>query len=118
MFRIRLHLSGLLYMSWDVREISFPVYILTSLTPPFETDGLGPLLFSPLSEIPSVGRNIPYIVTFGIFVILCAPTATVNNFGGLIALRFLQGYFGSPCLATGAASMGDMVCTVRNRLGH
>jgi hypothetical protein len=36
MFRIRLHLSGLLYMSWDVREISFPVYILISLTPPFE----------------------------------------------------------------------------------
>ena len=69
--------------------------------------GLGPLLFSPLSEIPAVGRNAPYIVTFFIFVVLCVPTTLVNNFGGLLALRFLLGFFGSPCLATGGASYGD-----------
>ena len=55
-----------------------------------------------------IGRNPPYLVTFAIFVILCVPTALVNNFAGLVVLRFLQGYFGSPCLATGGASMGDM----------
>jgi DHA1 family multidrug resistance protein-like MFS transporter len=32
----------------------------------------------------------------------------VNNFAGLLVLRFLQGFFGSPCLANGAASLGDM----------
>lgn len=70
--------------------------------------GTGPLLFSPLSEIPRIGRNPPYIITFGIFVILCVPTALVNNFAGLLVLRFLQGFFGSPCLATGGASFGDV----------
>ena len=70
--------------------------------------GVGPLLFSPVSEIPVVGRNPPYIITFAIFVILCVPTALVKNFAGLLVLRFLQGYFGSPCLATGGATMGDL----------
>jgi len=70
--------------------------------------GSGPLIFSPLSEIPLVGRNPPYIFTFFIFVILTIPTALVSNFAGLLVLRFLQGYFGSPALATGGATMGDM----------
>src|SRR5271155_3063460 len=72
------------------------------------SDGIGPLLFSPISEIPIVGRNPPYLLTFGIFVLLCVPTALVDNFGGLLVLRFLQGFFGSPCLATGGASIGDI----------
>lgn len=70
--------------------------------------GIGPLLFSPLSEIPSIGRNPPYMITFGIFVVLSIGTACVDNFSGLIALRFFQGFFGSPCLATGGASIGDI----------
>ncbi|MCJ1309650.1 hypothetical protein MMC25_003310 [Agyrium rufum] len=70
--------------------------------------GTGPLLFSPLSEIPIIGRNPPYILTFGIFVILCVPTALVNNFAGFLVLRFLQGFFGSPCLATGGATFQDI----------
>jgi DHA1 family multidrug resistance protein-like MFS transporter len=70
--------------------------------------GIGPLIFSPISEIPIIGRNPPYMVTFAIFVILCVPTALVNNLTGLLILRFLQGFFGSPCLATGGASIGDL----------
>ncbi|KAF3046167.1 hypothetical protein E8E11_002993 [Didymella keratinophila] len=50
--------------------------------------GIGPLLFSPLSEIPIIGRNPPYIVSYAIFVILC--------------------FFGSPCLATGGATLQDV----------
>jgi DHA1 family multidrug resistance protein-like MFS transporter len=71
--------------------------------------GLGPLLFSPLSEIPAIGRNPPYALTFVVFVILCVPTSLVNNFAGLMVLRFLLGFFGSPCLATGPASYGDFL---------
>jgi DHA1 family multidrug resistance protein-like MFS transporter len=70
--------------------------------------GVGPLLFSPLSEIPIVGRNPPYIVSYAIFVILLVPSSLVDNFNGLIALRFLQGFFGSPCLATGGATLQDI----------
>lgn len=75
--------------------------------------GLGPLLFSPLSEIPKIGRNPPYIITFAIFTILCVPTALVDNFAGLMVLRFLQGFFGSPILATGGASLQDMFSLIK-----
>jgi DHA1 family multidrug resistance protein-like MFS transporter len=75
--------------------------------------GLGPLLFSPLSEIPKIGRNPPYIITFAVFTILCVPTALVDNFAGLMVLRFLQGFFGSPILATGGASLQDMFSLIK-----
>ncbi|KAL7907590.1 major facilitator superfamily domain-containing protein [Trichoderma velutinum] len=75
--------------------------------------GIGPLVFSPLSEIPAIGRNPPYIITFGIFLAISAGTAVVNNFPALIVLRFLQGFFGSPCLATGGASFGDVYNLVK-----
>jgi DHA1 family multidrug resistance protein-like MFS transporter len=70
--------------------------------------GIGPLIFSPLSEIPRIGRNPVYIITMFLFVILSIPTAFVGNFAGLMVLRFLQGFFGSPCLASGGASIGDI----------
>ena len=68
--------------------------------------GLGPMLFSPLSEIPVVGRTLPYTTTYFIFVILCIPMALVDNIAGIL-LRFCLGFFGSPCLATAGASYGD-----------
>ena len=70
--------------------------------------GTGPLLFSPLSELPVIGRNPVYIVTMFLFVIISIPTAVPHNYAGLMVLRFLQGFFGSPCLASGGASVGDM----------
>ena len=70
--------------------------------------GTGPLIFSPMSEIPIIGRNPVYMITMFLFVIISIPTAFVGNFGGLLVLRFLQGFFGSPCLASGGASIGDM----------
>lgn len=76
-------------------------------------DGLGPLLFSPLSEIYFIGRNPVYFGTFILFAAFTALTAIVENFTGFIILRFLQAFFGSPCLATGAASLGDMVRSSR-----
>ncbi|CAK7266411.1 hypothetical protein SEPCBS119000_002015 [Sporothrix epigloea] len=80
--------------------------------------GVGPLIFSPLSEIPAIGRNPVYAVTMILFVVVSLPASLAygnlpggyssGNFGGFIMLRFLQGFFGSPCLASGAASLGDM----------
>lgn len=92
-------------VSQEVASLGLSLYVLAY--------GLGPLLFSPLSEIPSIGRNPPYMVSFGIFVILCIPTALVNNVAGLLVLRFLQGFFGSPCLATGGASLQDIYSLIK-----
>ncbi|KAI4618706.1 hypothetical protein J4E80_005308 [Alternaria sp. BMP 0032] len=58
--------------------------------------------------LPQLGRNIPYITTFALFTILTLPTALVDNLGGFLFLRFLLGFFGSPCLANGGATMQDL----------
>jgi DHA1 family multidrug resistance protein-like MFS transporter len=70
--------------------------------------GVGPMLWAPLSEIPIIGRNWIYVPTYILFVILSIPTALVDNFAGLMVLRFLTGFFGSPVLANGGATIGDM----------
>ncbi|KAE8831735.1 hypothetical protein HRS9139_05977 [Pyrenophora teres f. teres] len=70
--------------------------------------GIGCLLFSPLSEVPAIGRNPPYAISGFLFIILCIPTSLVNNFPGLMVLRFLLGFMASPCLATAGASLGDI----------
>ncbi|KAJ3468123.1 hypothetical protein MRS44_002188 [Fusarium solani] len=71
--------------------------------------GVGPLIWSPLSEMPAVGRNLPYLVPLLTFVVLSVPTALANSIGSLLVLRFLQGFFGSPVLSTGGASLSDIV---------
>ncbi|OQE34936.1 hypothetical protein PENCOP_c015G08910 [Penicillium coprophilum] len=70
--------------------------------------GTGPMIWSPLSEIPSIGRNPPYGISVTVFLLLSIPTALVNNVPGFLILRFLQGFFGSPGLATGGASIADV----------
>ncbi|XP_014559290.1 hypothetical protein COCVIDRAFT_92370 [Bipolaris victoriae FI3] len=70
--------------------------------------GIGCLLFSPLSEVPAIGRNPPYAISGFLFVILCIPTSLVDNFAGLMVLRFLLGFMASPCLATAGASLADV----------
>jgi MFS transporter, DHA1 family, multidrug resistance protein len=66
------------------------------------------MFFSPLSELPSIGRNWIYIITFALYLIFTVGTAVANNFGGLITMRFIAGFFGSPALATGGATLQDM----------
>jgi len=70
--------------------------------------GLGPMIWSPMSEIPQFGRNAIYICTLTVFVFLQFAVVYAKNFGMLLAFRFLTGFFGSPVLATGGASLSDM----------
>ncbi|KAL8865616.1 MAG: hypothetical protein Q9174_006793, partial [Haloplaca sp. 1 TL-2023] len=70
--------------------------------------GIGPMLWAPMSEIPMIGRNPVYIGTLAVFVIFQVPTALATNFAMLLCFRFLTGFIGSPVLATGGASIGDM----------
>lgn len=60
------------------------------------------------SEIPSVGRNWPYVLTFIPYMLLSIPLALVDNPSAFMFLRFLQGFLGSPILATGGASLSDV----------
>jgi DHA1 family multidrug resistance protein-like MFS transporter len=70
--------------------------------------GIGDLLFSPLTEIPIIGRNPVYYLTFIAFWAISFGPPNVDTFGGLLALRFFLGFFGSPALANGGATVGDL----------
>ncbi|ETN37368.1 uncharacterized protein HMPREF1541_08359 [Cyphellophora europaea CBS 101466] len=70
--------------------------------------GVGPMFFSPISEIPFVGRNPPYIWSFVVFFLVSIIIAVVDNFPAMVVLRFLQGFFGSPILASGGATIEDI----------
>ncbi|KAF2120724.1 major facilitator superfamily domain-containing protein [Lophiotrema nucula] len=79
--------------------------------------GTGPIIWSPMSEIPYIGRNPVYITTLFVFVMFQIPTALASNFGMLLAFRFLTGFFGSPALATGGASITDMYAPRKQAYG-
>ncbi len=48
------------------------------------------MIFSPLSETPSLGRNWIYIVTLLLYIAFTVGTAVAQNFDTLLALRFWQ----------------------------
>ncbi|KAF7364912.1 MFS general substrate transporter [Mycena venus] len=58
--------------------------------------GIGPMFLSPLQELPYSGPQ-PSI-----------PIVTATNMATVLAMRFMTGFFGSPALATGGASMADI----------
>ncbi|KAH9976873.1 MFS transporter [Lactifluus volemus] len=79
--------------------------------------GLGPMVWAPLSEVPQIGRMPIYILTLAVFVVLQVPTALATNYGMLIAFRFLTGFFGSPILATGGATIADIYAPKKRAYG-
>ncbi|RDW74892.1 caffeine resistance protein [Coleophoma cylindrospora] len=70
--------------------------------------GLGPMLFSPMSEMPTIGRSRIYFWTLFTFVLLQLPTGYAVNIAMLLVFRFLTGFFRGPVLATGGATIIDM----------
>lgn len=75
--------------------------------------GSGAMIFSPLSEIPVLGRNWIYIITLVMYLAFSIGAAVAPKYGGLITLRFLAGFVGSPALATGGATLQDMYSIVK-----
>ncbi|KAF2786605.1 MFS general substrate transporter [Melanomma pulvis-pyrius CBS 109.77] len=71
--------------------------------------GFGPLVFSPLSEIPALGRNGLYIATLFTFTLLVIPTTLTNSLPAFMVARFLCAFFGSPPLSTSPASFTDVL---------
>ncbi|KAJ4191015.1 hypothetical protein NW755_005226 [Fusarium falciforme] len=54
--------------------------------------GLGPMLFSPMSETPQIGRSRIYFWTLFAFVLLELPTGYATNMAMLLVFRFLTGF--------------------------
>ncbi|PNP48842.1 hypothetical protein THARTR1_10287 [Trichoderma harzianum] len=87
-------------VSVEASELGLALYVLAY--------GVGPFIFGPLTEIPVIGRNPVYYLTFLVFFALSFPAATINSFGGLLAVRFFAGFFGSVGIAIGGASIQDV----------
>ncbi|KAJ4859898.1 major facilitator superfamily domain-containing protein [Trichoderma breve] len=85
-------------VSVEASELGLALYVLAY--------GVGPLIFGPLTEIPVIGRNPVYYLTFLVFFALSFPAATINSFGGLLAVRFFAGFFGSVGIAIGGPAIG------------
>ena len=77
----------------------------------------GPMLWSPLSEAPKVGRNPVYITTLAIFVLLQLPIALAPNVETVLIFRFLSSFFGSPGMALGGATVNDMYLPLKRSYG-
>jgi len=75
------------------------------------------MVWAPLSEVPQIGRMPIYILTLAAFVLLQIPTALATNYGMLITFRFLTGFFGSPVLATGGATLVDLYSPKKRAYG-
>jgi len=75
------------------------------------------MVWAPLSEVPQIGRMPIYILTLAAFVLLQIPTALATNYGMLMAFRFLTGFFGSPILATGGATVADLYSPKKRAYG-
>lgn len=69
-------------------------------------------LFSNHRNVPS-GKK-PYLRGhIGFFLLVFqVGVATTHTFVGLLALRFITGFFSSPAISTGAATLGDVVSSV------
>src|ERR1700760_1534971 len=61
-----------------------------------------------MSEMNDVGRNTAYMSSFFTFIVMTAIGCGVNNFPGIVVIRFIQGFFGGTVLAMGAASAQDI----------
>lgn len=58
--------------------------------------GIGPMFLSPLTEVPHIGRNPPYMISLFIFVVLQVPTVLATNVPEFLVLRFLAEFLGIP----------------------
>lgn len=74
--------------------------------------GIGPLIFSPMSENAALGRTSIYIVTVFFFFILQIPQSfgpATHSLASLTVLRLLAGISASAPMGTGGASASDVM---------
>ena len=66
----------------------------------------GPMTLAPLSEY--YGRSPIYIFSYGIYLLLLAGTASVQDLGGFLILRLLSGLFSSVTIANFGGTIADL----------
>jgi DHA1 family multidrug resistance protein-like MFS transporter len=70
-----------------------------------------------MSEIPKLGRGGIYFWTLLAFTLLQLPTGFAVNMPMFLVFRWITGFIGSPSLATGGATIGDIYDPARAAYG-
>ncbi|EAW13224.1 MFS transporter [Aspergillus clavatus NRRL 1] len=70
--------------------------------------GIGPLILSPLSSLPSIGRTAVYILGSVAFCLFNIGTALARNLETILILRFLGGFVGSAPISVGGATLMEV----------
>lgn len=70
--------------------------------------GFGPLVIAFWADIPKIGRSTPYWASMLALVLFNVGAAHSKSYGTLVTMRLLSGMAGSPALATGGATLGDI----------
>ncbi|WOO76704.1 putative MFS-type transporter8 [Vanrija pseudolonga] len=86
-------------------HVSAEVMALT-VTLPVCGFGIGPLLWSPLSEL--LGRRPLWIAPWFVYILFNIPCALAPNIGCLLVSRFLCGFFGSAPLTLAGGTIADL----------
>ncbi|KAJ5876042.1 MFS transporter [Penicillium soppii] len=70
--------------------------------------GIGPLILSPLSSLPTLGRSPVYVLGCLAFCLFNIGTALAKNLQTVLVLRFLGGFIGSTPISVGGASLMEI----------
>ncbi|KAH7273204.1 major facilitator superfamily domain-containing protein [Fusarium solani] len=70
--------------------------------------GIGPLILSPLSNLPSIGRSPVYVLGSLAFCLINIGTALAKNVSTILVLRFIGGFVGSAPISVGGATLMEI----------
>ncbi|GIC92241.1 MFS transporter [Aspergillus udagawae] len=70
--------------------------------------GIGPLILSPLSSMPSIGRTPVYVLGSLAFCLFNIGTALARNLQTILILRFCGGLVGSAPISVGGATLMEV----------
>ncbi|KAK1764195.1 SCR1 protein [Phialemonium atrogriseum] len=70
--------------------------------------GIGPLMLSPLSNLPSIGRTPVYVLGSLAFCLVNIGTALAKNITTILILRFIGGFVGSAPISVGGATLMEV----------
>ncbi|EJC98676.1 MFS general substrate transporter [Fomitiporia mediterranea MF3/22] len=89
-------------MSWDslLDRLSGVITLLSEVQMVAECD------LGPLSEM--YGRRLPYIISWPLLIVTCAPSAYIDNLATIIIFRFLSGCCAGCALNNGGGLLTDM----------
>lgn len=69
---------------------------------------IGGMLFSPICELPQVGKTHVYIPALTAYLLCLLPILLSDSIAVILVFRFITGFLASPTVSLGGASVADV----------